>query len=58
MENRPVSEIETYKTRWAGIHVVTENGHYWIMDDNGGEEHVGIEFPSDERLDTYRNEIR
>lgn len=46
--------VETHATRWSGIHVVTEDGQYWIMDDNGGEEHVGVSFPSDEQLDAYR----
>ena len=47
--------VKTHKTRWTGIHVITEDGQYWIMDDNGGEEYVGLSFPSDEDLDRYRD---
>lgn len=49
--------VTNHKTRWYGIHVVHEDGQYWIMDDNGNEEHVGVQFPSDERLDAFRDAV-
>ncbi len=46
--------VTEHRTRWYGIHVIQEDGHYWIMDDKGGEEYAGVTFPSDARLDAYR----
>ena len=56
---------QNYRTAYAGIYIQreltdgarTQRDHYWIMDDNGGEEHVGITFPSSERVDAYRNRV-
>lgn len=46
----------TQKTCWYGIYVTFDNGHYWIVDDNGGEEYCGRQYPSDAQLNSYRNE--
>jgi hypothetical protein len=49
--------MNTTPTKWIGIHVVCDDGHYWITDDRGNEEHCGSEFPSDARLEAFRNEV-
>ena len=45
----------TYKTRWSGIYVVADDGHYWIMDDYGNDEYIGTSFPTDNKIESYRN---
>ncbi len=57
MEIGPMKIVQEHRTHWYGIHVIQEDGHYWIMDDNGGEEHVGTAFPTGEQLDAYRDAV-
>lgn len=49
--------MREHKTRWYGIYVIQQDGHYWIADDRGGEEYIGTAFPTDERLDAYRDVV-
>ena len=44
-------------TRYYGIWVQKENGHFWIMDANGGEQYIGTHAPSEQDITDYRNAI-
>lgn len=56
-ENRTMPTVTNRPTKWSGIYVTSEAGHYWIMDDNGGEEYVGTAYPTDDRLNAYHDAI-
>jgi hypothetical protein len=42
-------------TKYYGIYIVEDNGHYWITDSMGGEQYVGTECPAEFQIDDYRN---
>lgn len=44
----------TFKTKYIGIHLQTEDERWWIVDDNGGEQYFGSTRPSEHDIDTYR----
>lgn len=41
-------------TPYCGIHVQQQGEHYWIMDDNGGEQYAGRTRPTAAQVDAYR----
>ena len=49
--------ITTNATRYIGVHVQREDGHYWIQDDNGNEQYIGQRHPTDCEVDAYVYEI-
>lgn len=49
--------VQNTRTKWCGIYVTEEYGHYWITDDNGGELYVGTQFPTEVQLKQYRDSV-
>ena len=44
-------------TRWYGIYVQEQDGHYWIADDNGNDEYCGHTPPTDSMIKQYRDAV-
>lgn len=44
-------------TKYFGIWIEEDGGHYWILDANGGERDCGMVKPTDEQVTDYRNSI-
>lgn len=42
-----------YKTRYYGIWIIEENGHWWIQDTNGNDHYCGINGYQDEDIEMF-----
>lgn len=49
--------IFQYSTKYAGIYVQENDGHFFVIDDNGCDEYMGRAYPAQAAIDAYRNEI-
>lgn len=49
--------IMVSETKYYGIWIQEQNGHYWIFDDEGGNLYCGEVEPTPELVASYRNEL-
>jgi hypothetical protein len=45
--------METYNTKYYGVYVVKINGSYFFQTDNGLEDYIGDQYPSEELIENY-----
>ena len=44
-------------TKYYGIWIQKEDGHYWICDANGGDQYFGTIAPTEQQVMEYRNKV-
>jgi len=52
-----MNPVRYWETAYYGIYVQEDNGTYTLISDNDDEEHIGLTYPTDAQITTFRNRI-